>query len=199
MRYRFKTQQWIPYPIELVFAYFANPHNLAGLTLDWQHFRLEEAMIVPPPPRPLAPEPSHRVQTVAAGNGSSITFSFRPVPYSPVRLPWECTISHFVWNHAFADLAVRSPFRYWEHLHLFETETRANAAGILVQGTLVKDDLEYSPPGKGDVAWSSALQKYFVHPMVKRIFHERQEKVVKILPAVLGRIIPVSGQPRQQS
>ena len=192
MRYRFKTQQWIPYPIELVFAYFANPHNLAGLTLDWQYFRLEEAMIVPPPPRPLAPEPSHRVQTVAAGNGSSITFSFRPLPYSPVRLPWECTISHFVWNHSFADLAVRSPFRYWEHLHLFETETRANAAGVLVQGTLVKDDLEYSPPGKGDVAWSSALQKYFVHPMVKRIFHERQEKVAKILPAVLGRIVPVS-------
>jgi len=42
------------------------------------------------------------------------------------------------------------------------------------------------------VAWSSALQKYFVHPMVKRIFHERQEKVAKILPAVLGRIVPVS-------
>jgi ligand-binding SRPBCC domain-containing protein len=199
LRYRFKTQQWIPYPIELVFAYFANPHNLPGLTLDWQRLRLEEATIAPPPPRPLAPDPTHRLHTVAAGNGSSLTFSFRPLPYSPVRLPWECTISHFVWNESFADVAARSPFRYWEHLHLFETETRANAAGVLVQGTLVKDELEYSPPGKGDVAWSRALQTWFIHPMVKRIFNERQKKVVKILPVVLGRIVPVSDPSTPQS
>lgn len=191
MRYRFKTQQWIPYPVEFVFAYFANPHNLPGLMLDWQKLRLEEATIVPPPPRPLAPEPSHRLRTLAAGDHSRLTFSFRPLPYSPVRLPWECTISNFVWNESFADLAVRSPFRYWEHLHLFETETRANAAGVLVQGTLVKDDLEYSPPGKGDGLWSGALQKCFVHPMVKRLFHERQEKISRILPVLLGRIVPV--------
>lgn len=191
MRYHFKTQQWIPYPIELVFAYFANPHNLPGLTLKWQQFRLEEATIVPPPPRPLAPDPSHRLNTVAAGNGSSITFSFRPLPYSPARLPWESKISHFVWNQSFADLMVRGPFYSWEHMHHFETETRANSSGVLVQGTLVKDDLEYSPPGKGNVLWSRALQTTFVHPMVKRIFRERQEKLITILPVVLGRIVPV--------
>jgi ligand-binding SRPBCC domain-containing protein len=191
MRYRFKTQQWIPYPIELVFAYFANPHNLPGLTLNWQKFRLEEATIVPPPPRPLAPDPAHRLHTVAAGNGSSLTFSLRPFPYSPVRLPWESTITNFVWNESFADLAVHSPFHFWEHVHHFETETRANAAGVLVQGTLVKDDLEYSPPARGDGVLPGALQKYFIHPMVKRVFHERQAKLIKILPAVLGRIVPV--------
>ena len=192
MRYHFKTQQWIPYPIELVFAYFANPHNLPGLMLDWQQLRLEEATIVPPPPRPLAPDPSHRLKTVAAGNGSSLTFSYRPVPYSPVRLPWEAMITSFVWNESFADVAVRSPFRYWEHMHVFETETRANAAGVLIQGTLVKDDLEYSPPGSGDEGWSLVLQKYFIHRMVKRIFAERHKKLTKILPVVLGRIVPVS-------
>jgi ligand-binding SRPBCC domain-containing protein len=199
LRYRFKTQQWIPYPVELVFAYFANPHNLPGLMMDWQHFRLEEATIVPPPPRPLAPDPGHRLHSVAAGDRSSLTFSFRPLPYSPVRIPWECMISNFVWNESFADLAVRSPFRYWEHLHRFETETRANAAGVPVQGTLVKDDLEYSPPGKGEAAWSSALQNYFIHPMVKRIFRERHEKVVKILPVVLGRIVPLDNSSTPQS
>jgi ligand-binding SRPBCC domain-containing protein len=190
LRYRFKTQQWIPYPVELVFAYFANPHNLPGLMMDWQKLRLEEAIIVPPPPRPLAPDPTHRLHTLAAGNGSIITFSFRPLPYSPVRLPWESAITSFEWNRSFADLANRSPFRYWEHLHLFETETRANAAGVLVQGTLVKDELEYSPPGAGDKGWSLLLQNSVVHPMVKRIFRERHKKLVTILPAVLGRIVP---------
>jgi ligand-binding SRPBCC domain-containing protein len=199
VRYRFKTQQWIPYPVELVFAYFANPHNLPGLMLNWQKCRLEEATIVPPPPRPLAADPSHRLHTVTAGNGSSLTFSLRPLPYSPVRVPWECKISHFVWNLSIADVAVRSPFRYWEHIQLFETETRANAAGVLVQGTLVKDEVEYSPPGKGDPAWSKALQTCFVHPMVKRIFNERHEKAAKILPVVLGRIVPLPETPKPRS
>ena len=132
MRCRYKTQQWIPYPIELVFAFFANPHNLPSLMMKWQSVKLEEATLVPPPPRPVAPDPANRVRTVATGKGSSITLSFRPLPYSPVRLPWESTISEFVWNEAFTDLAVRSPFQYWEHRHSFEVETRANATGVLV-------------------------------------------------------------------
>ncbi len=199
MRYRFKTEQWLPYPVELVFAYFANPYNLPGLSLGWQRFRLEEATIVPPPPRPLAPDPSHRLNTVAAGNGSSLTFSFRPMPFSPVRLPWECTITNFVWNESFADVAVRTPFPYWEHLHLFETETRANTAGVPVQGTLVKDDLEYSTPGQGDGAWPGRLQRLFIQPTLKRIFNERQQKILKILPVVLGRIVPADQQTAPQS
>jgi len=193
LRYRFKTQQWIPYPVELVFAFFANPHNLPTLMLDWQKLRLEEATIVPPPPRPVAPQPSHRLHTLAAGNGSAVTFSLRPLPLSPVRIPWESTITSFVWNESFADVAVRSPFRFWEHMHHFETETRANSAGVLVQGTLVKDDLEYSPPGTG--FWSGKLQTYYIHPMVKRIFRERHKKVIRILPAVLGRIVPLNDSP----
>ena len=195
MRYRFKTQQWIPYPIELVFAYFANPHNLPGLMMDWQKLRLEEATIVPPPPRPLALDPTHRLHTVAAGDNSCLTFSLRPLPYSPVRIPWEARITGFTWNESFADVAIRSPFRFWEHLHTFETETRANAAGVLVQGTLVKDDLEYALSSKGERSWyDKTLQTYFIHPMVKRIFRERQKKLVRILPGVLGRIVHQSGQ-----
>ena len=195
MRYRFKTQQWIPYPIELVFAFFANPHNLPSLMLDWQKLRLEEATIVPPPPRPLALDPTHRLHTVAAGDNSCLTFSLRPLPYSPVRIPWEARITGFTWNESFADVAIRSPFRFWEHLHTFETETRANAAGVLVQGTLVKDDLEYALPGKGEGSWYDRLfQTHFIHPMVKRLFSERQKKLVRILPGVLGRIVHQSGQ-----
>ncbi len=119
--------------------------------LDWQKLRLEEATIVPPPPRPLAPEPSHRLNTLAAGNGSRLTFSFRPLPYSPCACPGSAPsqTSHGMSRSPTCRCAV--PFRYWEHMHLFEIETRANASGVLVQGTLVKDDLEYSPPERATV------------------------------------------------
>ncbi|HEY0308645.1 MAG TPA: cyclase [Acidobacteriaceae bacterium] len=193
MRYRYKTTHWIPYPIELVFAFFANPHNLPSLMKKWQSMRLEEAMIAPPPPRPVAPDPVHRVHTVAAGTGSSITFSFRPIPFSPVRLPWESNISQFTWNESFADIAVRSPFKHWEHLHLFEVETRANAAGVLVQGTQVKDDITYVPPG-GEGLMGRLLHDQVIHRMVHDLFKERQRKLAKILPTIMGRIIPISTQ-----
>jgi ligand-binding SRPBCC domain-containing protein len=191
LRYRYKTNQWIPYPIDLVFAFFANPHNLPGLMKKWQSVRLEEATIVPPPPRPVAPDPTHRVHTIAAGKGSFITFSFRPFPYSPLRMPWESNISQFVWNESFTDLAVRSPFQQWEHTHSFEVETRANAAGLLVQGTLVKDDLEYVPPG-GEGKMGRFLHEQVIHSIMKGVFAERQRKLAQILPVVLGRIVPLA-------
>jgi len=194
VRYRHKTRQWVPYPIELVFAFFANPHNLPSLMKKWQSMRLEEATIIPPPSRPLAPNPAHRVRTVAAGKGSSITFSFRPVPYSPLRMPWESIISEFSWNESFADIAVRSPFKHWEHIHVFEVETRTNATGVPIQGTLVKDDLTYIPPG-GDGLAGHLLHSKVVHPMLKSLFAERQRKLAKILPILLGRIIPPSEPP----
>ncbi|MDR3735811.1 MAG: cyclase [Acidobacteriaceae bacterium] len=194
MRYRYKTQQWIPYPIELVFAFFANPHNLPSLMKKWQSMRLEEATIVPPPPRPIAPDPAYRVRTVAAGRGSSLTFSYRPFPYSPVRLPWESSITQFAWNESFTDLAVRSPFPYWEHLHSFEVETRANAAGILVQGTLAADDPTYTPP-LNNSRMSRLLHDKVIHRIIHGVFQERQKKLAAILPVVLGRIIPLSNEP----
>lgn len=189
MRYRYKTQQWIPYPTELVFAFFANPSNLPMLMLNWQRPRLEEARIVPPPPRPVTPEPAHRLRSVAAGKDSVITLSFRPFPLSPVRMPWESVITNFVWNESFTDSAVRSPFHMWEHIHNFTSETRANTAGIPILGTVVKDEVDYVPRG-GDEWLGRRLHNQIIHPMMKRVFNERQRKLMLVLPAILGSMVP---------
>ena len=49
MRHKFQTEQWVPYPREKVFAFFADPANLPPLMPHWQNARVEKAEYVPPP------------------------------------------------------------------------------------------------------------------------------------------------------
>jgi ligand-binding SRPBCC domain-containing protein len=138
MRHTYHSEQWLPYPVDLVFAFFANPENLPRLMPPWQKARIEEAAFAPPPPRPISSQP---IRSIAAGPGTRITLSFRPIPYSPLRIPWEAEIDEFVWNDYFADLQLRGPFAYWHHRHTVQHETRDNNIG-----TLLKDEVEYEPP-----------------------------------------------------
>jgi len=49
MRHRFHGQQWLAFPVERVFAFFANPANLPRLMPASQKARVEEAILVAPP------------------------------------------------------------------------------------------------------------------------------------------------------
>ncbi len=40
MRHTFQTEQWLPFPVELVFAFFAYPENLPRLMPAWQKARI---------------------------------------------------------------------------------------------------------------------------------------------------------------
>lgn len=154
MRHTFHSEQWLPYPVDLVFAFFANPENLPRLMPSWQKARIEEASFVPPPPRLASLDSSLPLQSIAAGIGTCITLSFRPFPFSPVRVRWEAKIDEFVWNNLFADLQLKGPFSYWHHRHTIRAETRITASGASTSGSLLRDDVEYEMPlGKlGEVA-----------------------------------------------
>jgi len=171
------TSQWVPFPVELVFAFFANPANLPHLMPEWQQARIESSQIVPPPTRPLAPDPSLRFQSPAAGAGSEMTISFRPVPLLPFRLSWLARITEFDWNDHFCDEQVQGPFVSWLHCHHIRTETRDG-----IPGTLVADDLRYELPmgPLGEIA-----NAVFVDRMMKGIFAHRQEQLDKVLPVAL--------------
>ena len=132
MPHTFHSEQWLPHPLEQVFAFFANPQNLPRLMPPWQKARIEEATIVPPQP----PQ-----RSIAAGAGTRLTLSFRPFPYSPIRVPWEAEITHFIWNDRFCDTQLRGPFAYWHHCHSVVAETRDN-----IPGTLLHDVVEYTLP-----------------------------------------------------
>jgi ligand-binding SRPBCC domain-containing protein len=116
MRYTYHSEQWFPHPLGQVFAFFSNPENLPRLMPPAQRACIAKAVFVPPPPisEPTA-FPSRK--TTIAGAGTRLTLSFRPLPYSPIRISWETEISEFIWNDHFCDRLLHGPFAYWHHCH----------------------------------------------------------------------------------
>src|SRR5271165_5973306 len=164
MRQTFATSQWILCPVEVVFAFFANPQNLIPLMPRWRKARVEEARIVAPPGADTC---------IAAGAGSIVTISFRPLPLSPIRLRWEAKISEFEHNDHFCDEQMRGPFAYWKHCHRLRPESRDG-----VEGTRVTDEVVYGM--KMGRAGELAHRLFFTR-QVERLFAYRQAQVEKIL------------------
>jgi ligand-binding SRPBCC domain-containing protein len=174
MMQRFETRQWVPYPVELVFAFFANPANLPHLMPPKLKTRIEDARIQPPPERPVAADPARRFRSVAAGEGSEILVSFYPVRGFPRRLSWTARITEFVWNSHFCDEQIRGPFDQFHHRHGIEAETRDG-----VEGTLVSDEVEYALP----FGWLGRLGGVLAQRQLERSFAYRQRRLPEILAA----------------
>lgn len=137
----FEASQWVPYPVELVFAFFANPKNLAHVMPPELDVRVEDMRLKAPPPRPVAADPLRRFQSMAAGVDSEILISFVPIRWLP-RLSWTAKIIEFEWYSHFTDEQVRGPFTAFRHRHGIQAETRDG-----VEGTLVTDAIDYALPG----------------------------------------------------
>ncbi|HEV2618788.1 MAG TPA: SRPBCC family protein [Acidobacteriaceae bacterium] len=173
MRYSYQTEQWLPYPLESVFEFFADPENLPLLMPEWQDAHIDEEEIVPPPPRPgSVAGPAFK----AAGAASRLTLSFLPFPYAPFRMRWVAEISDFVWNERFCDRQVSGPFAYWSHCHYLTHAVRAN-----IPGTLIADDLEYELPHG---ILGRLAHRFFLARQIENIFFVRHIQ----LAAMLARI-----------
>jgi ligand-binding SRPBCC domain-containing protein len=161
LRHSFQTEQWLPYPKEKVFAFFADPANLSPLMPRWQQARVERVDLVAPPMDSAAKG--------AAGEGSVITISFRPIPGIPVRLAWDACITEFRWNEFFCDEQRRGPFRYFRHCHRIREEGN---------GTIISDAVEYELPLGllGDLANGLAVKR-----QIRALFRHRQEMLPKLL------------------
>ncbi len=172
MRHSFSSEQWLPYPVDIVFAFFANPENLPRLMPGWQKARIEEASFAPPPPRPVSAPPV-RQRGIVAGVGTRMTISFRPFPHSPLRVPWDAEIDEFEWNDHFCDTQTRGPFAFWHHCHRLRTESRDGSSG-----TLLTDAVEYEMKlgALGDLA-----QKLFLQAQFRRIFAFRHGRTAELL------------------
>ena len=168
------TSQWTPFPVELVFAFFANPANLPHLIPKWQQARVESSRLIAPPQRPLAPDPTLRYQSPAAGVGSEMIISFRPMRGVPFRIGWLSRITEFVWNSYFCDEQLKGPFASWRHRHGIESESQD---GIV--GTRISDDVEYTLPLGPLGALGDAL---YVHRRMESTFAYRQQRLAEILP-----------------
>lgn len=167
MRHSFTASQWIPRPVEQVFAFFANPENLILLMPRWNKARIEQAEIVP------VAQDASQDRAVAAGAGSLVTISFRPLPLSPIRWQWKAVISEFVWNDHFCDEQLDGPFAYWKHCHRLGAESRDGVAGTLVTDAVV---YEMKMGSLGDLAHA-----LFTARQIKALFAYRHAQVEKIL------------------
>lgn len=181
MRRFFETEQWLPLPLERVFAFFANPVNLPPLMPGWQHARIEAASFQPPPPRPGG---LPAIEGAAAGDGTELTITARPFPFSPLRGSWLARIEQFRWNEGFCDVQLKGPFRFWRHCHSVRAAEKPVQTGMVssseVEGTIVRDVVEYELPIIGNSAF---IDRLAVRPQLGAMFAFRQRRAAQLLAA----------------
>ena len=122
--HRLEREQFLPHPVNEVFAFFAQARNLEQLTPSWLSFHV------------LTPEP------IEMGVGTLIDYRLR---MHGLPLRWRSRIQEWEPDRAFIDQQVKGPYRLWHHRHTFE------ARG---SGTVVRDTVDYALPFGllGDVA-----------------------------------------------
>ena len=169
MIHQLQFEHWVPFRMERVFVFFANPENLPRIMPPATRTRLDGLRIVPPPE--LQSAPTSDVAKLA-GAGSEIGTSFRVFPYLPFRARWVARITEFEWYHHFADIQVKGPFRSWHHRHEMMAETRDG-----VEGTLVRDRIGYELP----LGRLSEIASGVLSSQMAGTFRYRQEILPKLL------------------
>jgi len=112
-----QAEQWLPRPVEEVFAFFSDAHNLDVLTPPLVHFKILTA-------RPIS---------MTAGTQIEYRIGWRWIP-----LRWKTEISEWEPPGRFVDRQISGPYRQWVHEHAFEARDG---------GTLMRDRVEYAVPG----------------------------------------------------
>lgn len=114
--FTFESEQFVPSPLEEVFAFFADPSNLELLTPEWLRFKI------------LTPQP------IKMALGAKIDYRLH---WHGIPLRWRTEI--IAWEPAsrFEDLQLSGPYKLWRHTHHF-----APVAG----GTKINDSVLYALP-----------------------------------------------------
>lgn len=168
MIYHAQFEDWVPFPIDCVFLFFATPENLLRLMPPVTATRIDKLQLIPPPS--LTDLPQHGP---IAGVGSEIYTSFRIIPGLPFRARWIARITEFEWNHHFADIQAKGPFQSWHHRHEFTSEIRNG-----IPGTVVRDQIDYSV---GFGILGNATQALFLDRQLRQTFQRRQETLPGLL------------------
>lgn len=114
--YVFRAEQFVPRPLDEVFAFFSKAENLQKLTPAWLHFRI--LSVAPAPVR----------------QGTLIKYSLRWRIF-PIR--WTTEIMEWEPPYRFVDLQLKGPYKLWHHEHRFVAEGN---------GTRIVDEVQYLLP-----------------------------------------------------
>jgi ligand-binding SRPBCC domain-containing protein len=114
--HQLQREQLLPWPVERVFAFFADAGNLEAITPPWMGFR-----IVTPPP-------------IELRAGAVIEYRLR---WRGLPMRWISEIAIWEPPLRFVDVQSCGPYKSWRHTHEF-----LEAA----DGTLMRDDVRYAMP-----------------------------------------------------
>lgn len=162
--YRLSASQHVPRPLDEVFAFFAEPRNLARIT-----------------PRSMSFEFLSDDFDMRAG----LTLDYRLRPLPGFNSHWRTLISEYSAPRGFVDVQLEGPYRHWRHHHRFSA-----ADG----GTLVEDEVEYQLPlgplgtlGH-ELLVRNELERIFRHRArtIERIFEQPAPNATPLSVAVAG-------------
>ncbi|MBY0371695.1 SRPBCC family protein [bacterium] len=113
---KFTCEQYVPKPVEEVFAFFASEQNLERLTPPWLSFRV-------------LGKSTPKIQA-----GTLIDYQLN---LSGIPLKWKTRIELWEPQSRFVDNQLKGPYAKWHHTHLFKPHKN---------GTLVSDTVIYQLP-----------------------------------------------------
>ena len=111
-----RREQWVPRPLDEVFAFFCDARNLEDLTPPWLGFQI------------LTPGPI----SIAAGTQIRYRLGLHGIP-----VMWTTGIRRWEPPFRFVDVQLSGPYQLWHHTHRFES---------LGGGTLMTDVVRYRLP-----------------------------------------------------
>lgn len=122
---------YLDYPIEEVFAFFQDAHNLQVLTPEFLRFEV------------LTPKP------IDMKTGALIDYRIR---LRGIPLKWRTEITDWNPPHGFVDQQLRGPYRQWHHTHEFVAKDGGTVCtdrvrykvfgGALIQRLFVRGDVD---------------------------------------------------------
>ena len=117
-----RREQWIPRPLEEVFAFFSNSRNLETITPHWLGFQV------------LTPGPIR----IAAGTRLRYRLRWRGLPVT-----WITEIRRWEPPFRFIDVQLTGPYRLWHHTHRFAADQ-----GGTRMTDIVRYRLPFGPVGR---------------------------------------------------
>lgn len=116
MIYILRREQWIARPMDEVFTFFADAHNLEAITPPWLGFKILF------------------MSTDCIEEGTTIRYRLR---LHGIPIDWLTEICEWNPPHSFVDEQIKGPYRQWRHTHRFEAHGSR---------TKMVDEVRYSLP-----------------------------------------------------
>ena len=114
--YILRREQWIERPIDEVFSFFADAHNLEEITPRWVGFKILS------------------MSTDSIEEGTTIRYRLR---LHGIPVHWRTEICEWNPPYCFVDEQTKGPYKLWRHTHRFEAQDRL---------TKMIDEVQYSLP-----------------------------------------------------